>query len=128
MNAVMAPETDEGAMRDRLERMIPAMLGGGSGIMDIRWSRFKLSTSYDTYLVAVRLISGDEFKIFLKDFGFSVRPKDSPKQRRERELRVYRDLLTAAEIGTAMYYGSIFDESEGRFWLLLEFVDGSPVA
>jgi aminoglycoside phosphotransferase (APT) family kinase protein len=128
MNAVMAPETDEGAMRERLERMIPTMLGGGEKIMDIRLSRFKLSTSYDTYQVTVQLINGDEFKVFLKDFGFSVRPKDSPKQRRERELRVYRDLLTEAEIGTARYYGSLFDESEGRFWLLLEFVDGSPVA
>ena len=61
--------------------------------MGIRLSRFKLSTSYNTYLVTVQLINGDEFKVFLKDFGFSVRPKDSPKQRRERELRVYRDSL-----------------------------------
>jgi hypothetical protein len=101
--------------------MIPTMLGGGEKIMDIRLSRFKLSTSYNTYLVTVRLISGDEFKVFLKDFGFSVRPKDSPKQRRERELRVYRELLPEAEIGAARYYGSISDESKGRLWLLLEF-------
>jgi uncharacterized protein (DUF2461 family) len=128
MKAVMAPGTDEEMMRERLEPMIPTMLGVGEKIMDIRLSRFKLSTSYNTYLVTVRLINGDEFKVFLKDFGFSVRPKDSPKQRRERELRVYRDLLAEAEIGAARYYGSISDESQGRFWLLLEFVDGSPVA
>jgi hypothetical protein len=128
MNAVMAPGTDEGTLRERLEPLIPAMLGGREEIMDIRLSRFKLSTSYNTYLVTIRLITGDELKIFLKDFGFSVRPKDSPKQRRERELRVYRDLLAEAEMGAARYYGSVMDESQGRFWLLLEFVDGSPVA
>ena len=38
--------------------------------MGIRLSRFKLSTSYNTYLVTVQLINGDEFKVFLKDFGF----------------------------------------------------------
>jgi hypothetical protein len=107
--------------------MIPAMLGGSPAITDIRWSRFNLSTSYNTYLVTVQLATGSEFNLFLKDFGFSVRPKDSPKQRRERELRVYQDLLAEAELGTARYYGSILDESQGRFWLLLEFVDGTPV-
>jgi hypothetical protein len=127
MKAVMAPGTDENTLRERLEPMIPAMLGGGKGIRGIRLSRFKLSTSYNTYIVTVQLINGDEFKVFLKDFGFSVRPKDSPKQRRERELRVYQDLLAEAEIGTARYYGSILDESQGQFWLLLEFVDGAPV-
>lgn len=128
MRAVMAPVTDEDTLRERLERAIPDMLGGGEGIMGIRMAPFKLSTSYNTYLVTVQLISGDEFKVFLKDFGFSVRPKDNPKQRRERELLVYQDLLAEAGIGTARCYGSIMDESQGRFWLLLEFVDGSPVA
>ncbi len=49
------------------------------------------------------------------------------EQRRERELRVYQDLLAAAELGTAKHCGSVWDESEGRFWLLLEFVDGMEV-
>jgi Phosphotransferase enzyme family len=127
MSTVMALGTDEDTLREGLERMIPAIFGGPSAITDIRWSRFKLSTSYNTYLVTVRLITGNEFKLFLKDFGFSVRPRDNPKQRRERELRVYQDLLAEAELGTARYYGSILDESQGRFWLLLEFVDGAPV-
>src|SRR5262249_53357385 len=28
---------------------------------------------------------------------------------------------------TARYYGSVVDEARGRLWLLLEFVDGTPV-
>jgi len=123
----MVTRTDDDTLREGLERMIPAMLGEASAITDIRWSRFNLSTSYNTYLVTVELITGNELKLFLKDFGFSVRLKDSPKQRRERELRVYQDLLAEAELGTARHYGSILDESQERFWLLLEFVDGTPV-
>ena len=127
MSTVVAQGTDEDTLREGLERMIPAMLDTPSAITGIHWSRFKHSTSYNTYLVTVQLATGSELKLFLKDFGFSVRPKDSPKQRRERELLVYQDLLAEAELGTARYYGSILDESQGRFWLLLEYVDGTPV-
>src|SRR2546425_1244026 len=126
MSAGMATRIDDDALREGLERMIPAILDKPSVIADIRWSRFNLSTSYDTYIVTVQMPTGDEFKIFLKDFGFSVRPKDSPKQRRERELRVYQDLLAEADLGTARYYGSVLDESQGQYWLALEFVDGTP--
>jgi hypothetical protein len=45
--------------------------------------------------------------------------------RRERELCVYRDLLAGANLGTARYYGSSWAETEGRFWLVLEFVKGT---
>jgi hypothetical protein len=64
------------------------------------------------------------FRFFLKDYGFSRRSKDNPEQRRERELRVYRDLLVETNLGTPKYYGSIWDESQGRFWLILELVEG----
>ena len=126
MSTDMVTRTDDDTLREGLERMIPTILDKQSVIKDIRWSRFKFSTSYDTHIVTVQLATGDEFKVFLKDFGFSVRPKDSPKQRRERELRVYQDILAEAEIGTARYYGSVLDESQGQRWLALEFVDGTP--
>jgi len=127
MSADLATRTDDDTLREGLERMIPTLLDKPSEITDMRWSRCKLSTSYDTYIVTVQLATGGEFKVFLKDFGFSVRLKDSPKQRRERELRVYQELLAEAEIGTARYYGSVLDESQGLCWLALEFVDGTPV-
>jgi len=127
MGTGMGMRTDEGALREELGRLIPAMLDVPSAITGIQWSRFKHSTSYDTYIVSVHLSTGSEFKLFLKDFGFSVRPKDSPKQRRERELCVYQELLAGAELGTARYHGSVFDESQGQCWLVLEFVDGTPV-
>jgi aminoglycoside phosphotransferase (APT) family kinase protein len=117
---------EEDALRQCLARAVPD-LAGSSPVMAIRRERFNLSTSYDTYLVTVRLAAGRELRLFLKDFGFSVRPKDGPRQRRERELRVYQELLADAGLGTARYYGSVVDESRGRLWLLLEFVDGTPV-
>ncbi len=120
-------QADEDALRQCLERAVPDLVGSPLAVTGIRRVRFNLATSYDTYLLTVELASGEQFKVFLKDFGFSVRPKDGPRQRRERELCVYRDLLTDSDLGTARYYGSVVDESRGRLWLLLEFVDGTPV-
>jgi aminoglycoside phosphotransferase (APT) family kinase protein len=126
MTTSVPTPADEDALRQCLERAVPDF-AGSPPVTAIRWERFNLSTSYDTYLVTVRLAGGGELRLFLKDFGFSVRPKDSPRQRREREPRVYQELLADAGLGTARYYGAVVDESRGRLWLVLEFVDGTPV-
>jgi aminoglycoside phosphotransferase (APT) family kinase protein len=44
---------------------------------------------------------------------------------REREVRVYQDLLEDANLGTPRYYDTVWGESQESFWLLLEYVDGT---
>lgn len=127
MTTGIAPPTDEEVLRLCLARAVSAIAGGRATITGIDRRRFDLATSYAAEVLSVRLDSGAAFQVFLKDFGVSVRPKDGPSQRRERELRVYLELLADAGLGTARYYGSVVDESRGRLWLLLEFVDGTPV-
>src|SRR5438270_12373092 len=105
MTTSIASLAEEDALRQCLERTAFDCFGGTSAIVAIHRSRFDLSTSYNTYLLTVQMASGAEIKVFLKDFGFSVRPKDGARQRRERELRVYQELLAEAELGTARYYG-----------------------
>ena len=85
--------------------------------------------SYETRRLDVRLASGRTLVLFLKDFGASRLPKDEPlRQRRERERWVYQRALAGAETGAPAYYGSVWDEGRGRFWLLLEFVEGDELA
>src|SRR6185503_11571869 len=124
--ADLSKQSDEDVLRHCLECAAPDVFGG-SAIADIRRSRFELSTSYDAYRVIVRFSGGGEVKVFLKDFAFSLRTKNDPKQRREREVSVYRDLLGGAGLVTTRYYGSILDEASGRLWLLVEYVEGTPV-
>jgi aminoglycoside phosphotransferase (APT) family kinase protein len=118
---------DEEALRRCLERVVPRLYAGEPSITAIERTRYTLSTSYDTHIVTVHLASGHALKMFMKDFGVSVRPKDGAKERREREIRVYQDLLAGTTLGTARYYGSVLDEARKRYWLFLEFVDGEPV-
>jgi Phosphotransferase enzyme family len=127
MTTALSPPTDEDVLRQCLGATLPEALGRPCAITSVRRQRFDLATSYSAQVVDVRLDSGDEVRVFLKDFSVTVRPKDGPKQRREREVRVYRELLAGAGLGTPRYYGSVLDEPGGRLWLLLEFVDGTPV-
>ena len=121
-------EGDARLLRAEIERITAERFGPGSAVAELKRSRFPYIGSYDCYRVAVRTNGGEEFQIFLKDFGFSRQSKDDRERRRDRERCVYRDLLAGAGLGTAQYHGSVWDESEGRFWLLLEVVEGSLIA
>lgn len=126
MIAALSAEIDE-ALCQCLGRLVPEAFGSRSAIVAIRRERSPHSSFYGSDIITVRLAAGEEFKVFLKDFSSYQRVKEGMKERRERELLVYRDLLPGANLGTAEYHGSVWDEAQGRFWLLLEFVSGVPV-
>ena len=119
--------SDATVLLDQVERIVADRFGPGAALAELRRSRFPYIGSYDCYAVEVRTKDGDELQIFQKDFAFTRQSKDDPQRRRERELRVYRDLLAKAELGTAAYYGSVWDESEDRYWLLIELVRGTLI-
>jgi len=114
-------------LRQTLEGILPAMGLADAGIDRVRRQRSGLSTSYDTAIVTVRLDDGKVVKIFLKNYDTYIKTKDDMHERREREIRVYEELLSADELGTAAFYGSVWDDANSRHWLLLEFVEGIPV-
>lgn len=101
--------------------------GSAQTILNLQRLPSEHSSSYETEIVTVALEGRGELRLFLKDFGARLYLKDSLAQRRSRELCVYRDLLSAADLGTPAYYGAAWDEQRGRFWLLLEFVEGMQV-
>jgi aminoglycoside phosphotransferase (APT) family kinase protein len=96
----------------------------------VRRRRCPNSSSYDAQVLTARLDGGEDLPIFFKNLGASRFPKDEAARRRDRERSVYRELLRAAaaeDLGTARYYGSVWDEAAGRFWLFLEMVDGEEL-
>jgi hypothetical protein len=115
--------SDEEALRQSVEHALERVRGSGS-VAAIRRRGFAGVTSYAVEIVTVELATGDAVDIFLKDYGQSRLPKDAAPERREREMRVYEELLDNQELGTARFYGAHRDESAPRFWLMLEFVEG----
>jgi aminoglycoside phosphotransferase (APT) family kinase protein len=125
--AKLGSGADETTLRGCLEEIVADRFGSGASIAGIHRTRFPHLGSYDCDSVTVELDDGERLSLFLKDFGFSRLSKDDRELRRVRELRVYRDLLAHADLGTPRYYGSLWDESQARFWLILERVEGTVV-
>ena len=125
--AKIGSRTDDTALRGCLEGIVADRFGSGASIARIRRARFPHLGSYDCDSVTVELEDGERLALFLKDFGFSRLSKDDRELRRVRELSVYRDLLAQVDLGTPRYYGSLWDESQARFWLILERVEGAVV-
>ncbi len=121
--ASVIDDSADAALRECLERS--RLLD--AGITRLHRARLDTSTSYETSVLTTELEDGRTVNLFLKDYGISVRPKDELDQRRDREMRFYRDLAPDGELGTPKYYGSVWDPACGRHWLLLEFVGGKPV-
>jgi hypothetical protein len=128
MTVLALQQADEGALRRCVEGIVAERQGPGRLVAAVGRSRSNHTSSYASDIVTVRLTGGEVFRLFLKDFGLSKQPKDDLGRQRDRELRVYRELLAGAGLGTARYLGTVWDELQGRFWLLLEFVGGTPLA
>src|SRR6266536_71501 len=118
---------EEQALRESVELALARMGGSRAPVVAIRRRGLPGSTSYPIEIVTVELATGSAVDIFLKDYGRSKLPKDAAAERRERELRVYAELLEHRELGTARFYGARRDEAAARFWLMIEFVEGEPL-
>src|SRR6266545_3865681 len=122
LNSAQAGIGGEEALRQSVDLGL-ARVGSGAPVAAVRQREFSGSTSYAVEIVTVELATGDTIEVFLKDYGRSKLPKDAAAERRERELCVYEELLEQ-ELGTALFYGARRDDAAGRFWLMIEFVEG----
>jgi aminoglycoside phosphotransferase (APT) family kinase protein len=128
MTTAFATRTEDQVLHQCLARVVKDALGDGAAVAEVQRQRSKYSSFYGSDVLTVRLEDGGEFPVFLKDFGSYQRVKEGMEARRDREVAVYRDLLAPAGLGTARYFGSHWEEAQGRFWLFLEYVPGVPVA
>jgi len=99
----------------------------GHSLRLLNISPLEESTSFPCYIITVQTELGKSLKLFLKDYGSSRLPKDDLLARREREMQIYLNLLRDANLGTATCYGTVRDEISGRYWLLLEYVEGAEL-
>jgi aminoglycoside phosphotransferase (APT) family kinase protein len=128
-SATTAPAlSDAAALRGCLEdQVVPRLFGQRCPVVDIKREPSCATSSYESYVVSAGLADGRALRLFLKDYGASRRPRRDMRSRRERELRVYRELLPHAGLATARHLGAVWDDGAGRHWLLLELVEGPVV-
>ena len=125
--ALAASPAGEDVLLPALEGVVRETFGARSTIAAIRRMTAKDQTSHACHMVTVRLGTREELTLFFKDYSSYKGRRPGMKERSERELRVYRDLLSGTDLGTARYYGSLWDQPQGFFGVLLELVPGTPV-
>src|SRR5262249_29110958 len=121
------PLMEAAALRGWLQRWAADLFGCPAAVTGLDRARSAYASSYEAEVLTLQLAGGEGLKVFFKNLGVTRFPKDGARQRRDRERAVYRDLLAGADLGTARYYGSVWDESLGRHWLFLEFVEGAQL-
>ena len=99
MNRHSPEQTDERVLKHKIEQIVADKFGNRSTLVGIQRRRNTHIGSYNCDLITVQLSTGDEFRIFLKDYRVSEKSKDEPEHRRKRELRVYRDILAQTGLG-----------------------------
>ena len=114
--AAATPDLDGLVLPEELERALAERVAG------VRRTALPFPGTYDSCVLEVTLASGRETRLFLKDLASCPDFKADRAGRRARELSVYRDVLSGADLGTARFYGC-----PGDRWLLLEYVEGLPV-
>lgn len=123
----MNDREDKAALGRCLRTILEDVFHENASIAGIQSQLCEYSSTFRSYVISVALRGGKKRAVFLKDFGSSEREVPDLRARRNRELLVYRDLLPGSCLGNPRYYGSVWDEPQQRFWLLLEFVEATPI-
>jgi hypothetical protein len=130
MTTGLSQQVEDHTLRRCLDLVLPDLVAEGNWIVHVHHEQAGCATSYPSSVVTIRLNNGADLKLFLKDFRAGAwsldhaSTREGLRRRGEQEMRVYRDLLANASLGTARYYGSASEETDDRLVLVLEFVNG----
>ena len=117
--------------RELLRRCVGEVLrdrfAAGASLHSIEARASEHRGHHASHILTATLTDGRKLMLFLKDYGSFRFEREDMSERRTRELLTYRSLLTNVDLGTPAYYGSVWDEPDGPFWLLLEFVEGTSL-
>ena len=129
---IIAPhENIKRASDVELRRFVQSALGGD--VRRIERALYEYHSSFAIEVIEVEVADGAKRSLIFKDLSpvamlpeaRRVRPRGIYEP--QREVIVYREILSKADLGTAFCFGSLVDPIADRFWLLLEKVDGNEL-
>jgi len=106
-----------------VEQILAESLGRRVSIVSLKREPSPYATLFPAEVLSVELADGDRLTLFLKHLG--QEQSDHPeKQCRDREVRVYQELLGEDDLPVVKYHGSRWNDATGRREVYLEYVDG----
>lgn len=113
-----------------LERLLLPGHDPEGGIVRLEKRRSEYSSSFSIELLDVTFQNGHMLSIFFKNLSINSMIRESREVKHqffydpEREVAVYKSILSHDDLNTAKYYGSVVDRSADRYWLFIEYVSG----
>jgi hypothetical protein len=105
-----------------LERLLGRARGHAARVVGLRRELNPFVSVFPAEVLFVALEGGEEVRLFVKHLG--PEQADHPeKQCREREQRVYEELLREERLPVSRYYGACWNRATQRRELYLEFID-----
>jgi aminoglycoside phosphotransferase (APT) family kinase protein len=112
---------DDAELRRTVERLLTRAGGRPATIAKLTRTPSPFATLFPVEVLSLSLQGGGEVSLFVKHLG--AEQADHPeKQRRDREVRIYEELLGARELPVAGYYGSAWNEGAERRDVFLEYI------
>jgi hypothetical protein len=112
---------DDVQLQLTVERLLGEALGGQARVSGLTRRACPFAGVYPADVLTVRLAGGRQIALFVKHLG--PEQSDQPdKQRRDREVRVYEELLGEGGLPVPRYYGTRWNEATGRHEVFLEHV------
>ena len=116
----MTPVADRGV---GLDTAVRRAAGPGAEVVGVHRTPSPYATVFPSEVVSVELASGERISIFVKHLG-EEQQSHPDKRVREREVRVYGELLGDRGLPVPRFLGSGWNDATGRRELFLEYVDG----
>jgi aminoglycoside phosphotransferase (APT) family kinase protein len=127
------PAPDDGLLREVLEDALARHFGRPERVVGLERRPSPYRTSFGLEELTVSLEKRSPLHLMFKDLSRQslLRAARLAKPQflhdPEREIETYRLLLSPAQIGAPIYYGSIVDRAAGRYWLFIEKVNGKEL-
>lgn len=114
---------DKQERRAFVERVLTGARGYPVRIHALKREASGFATLFPVEVLHLTLACGEKLSLFLKHFGDEQ--SDHPdKQCRDREVRVYEELLQGQDFPVVRYYGSWLNEKTQRREMYLEYING----
>ena len=106
-----------------LDTAVRRAAGPRAEVVNVHRAPSPYATVFPSEVVSVELASGERISIFVKHLGEEQRSHPD-KRVREREVRVYGELLGDRGLPVPRFLGSSWNDATGRRELFLEYIDG----
>ena len=120
---ILRPDLDDHRLTEVVAELLSPVLGQSVRVDEVKRQHSPFATLSPAEVLTVVVSGGrPQVRLFLKHLG-PEQPGQPDKQLRDREVRVYEELLRDPGLPVARYYGSRWNVETGRQELYLEYVD-----